>query len=198
MKKEIIAATHNKNKIIEFERILRPKGITVLPPPDPEFLKTILENGETFEENALIKARALFQKTGRTVLADDSGLCVDALGGAPGIYSARYLGEETPYHSKMAGILNEIAGISDHLRTARFKCAIAVVGPVGERTFSGEWEGLIGHEPKGGNGFGYDPIFYVGDRSFSELSDGEKDEISHRAKAMMAMCSEIENLISFD
>ncbi|MEG1774542.1 MAG: non-canonical purine NTP pyrophosphatase, partial [Oscillospiraceae bacterium] len=108
--KQVFAATHNQHKLIELLRILGPRGIEVFPPPDPERIAQVVEDGESFADNALIKARALFADTGMPSLADDSGLCVDALGGRPGVYSARYLGEETPYDQKMAGLLRELEG----------------------------------------------------------------------------------------
>lgn len=195
MPKTLIAATHNRGKLAEFSRMLEPKGITVLPPPDPELIKSIVEDGETFSENALIKARAVFAATGLPTLADDSGLCVDALHGRPGVYSARYLGEGTPYIVKNAAIIKELEGVPQEARTARFECAIALVTARGEHVFKGSFEGKIGYRPSGENGFGYDPIFYVGDKSSSDMSDAEKDAVSHRGKALRALLAEIEGLL---
>lgn len=195
MPKTLVAATHNKGKLAEFARILEPKDIDVTPPPDPELIKTIVEDGETFAENALIKARAVFAATGLPTMADDSGLCVDALDGRPGVYSARYLGEETPYTIKNAAIIKALEGVPDEARTARFECAIALVTAQGEHVFSGTFKGKIGYKPSGENGFGYDPIFYVGDKSSSDMSDAEKDAVSHRGKALRAMLAEIDSLL---
>ena len=150
----------------------------------------IEEDGTTFEENALIKARAVARQCGEIVLADDSGLEVDYLNGEPGIYSARYMGEETPYSIKNANIIGRLEGIPDEKRTARFVCAIAAVFPDGqEMVTSGEIEGRIDYEEKGKNGFGYDPIFYVPEfgRTTAELSDEEKNSISHRGRALRRM-----------
>lgn len=195
MPKTLIAATHNKGKLAEFSRMLEPKGITVLPPPDPELIKSIVEDGETFSENALIKARAVFAATGLPTMADDSGLCIDALYGRPGVYSARYLGEGTPYTVKNAAIIRELEGVPDDDRTARFECAIALVTAQGEHVFKGSFEGKIGYRPSGENGFGYDPIFYVGDKSSSDMSDAEKDAVSHRGRALRALLGEIDRLL---
>ncbi|HWP51252.1 MAG TPA: RdgB/HAM1 family non-canonical purine NTP pyrophosphatase [Clostridia bacterium] len=195
MNKTLVAATHNKGKLAEFSRMLAPKGIDVMPPENPEVVKSIVEDGDTFAENALIKARALFAATGMPTVADDSGLCIDALGGRPGVYSARYMGEDTPYTIKNAAILKELEGVSDANRTALFECAIALVTAQGEHVFKGTFEGKIGYKPSGANGFGYDPIFYVGDQSSSDMSDADKDAVSHRGKALRAMLVEIDRLL---
>lgn len=195
MHKKLIAATHNKDKLAEFSRMLEPMDIEVIPPLDPTVLESVVENGETFAENALIKARAVFAQSGLPTVADDSGLCIDALDGCPGVYSARYFGENTPYGIKNAAIIKELADVPDEKRTARFECAIALVTAQGEHVFSGTFEGKIGYKASGKNGFGYDPIFYVGDKSSAELTDGEKDAISHRGMALRAMLAEIDQLI---
>lgn len=195
MNKTLVAATHNKGKLAEFARMLKPKGIDVLPPKNSELLKSIVEDGETFAENALIKARAVFAATGLPTLADDSGLCVDALDGRPGVYSARYLGEDTPYAVKNAAIIKALDGVPDFNRTARFECAIALVTAQSEHVFTGTFEGKIGYKPSGEHGFGYDPIFYVGEKSSSDMSDAEKDAVSHRGKALRAMLAEIDRLL---
>lgn len=195
MNKTLVAATHNKGKLAEFARMLEPKGIQVMPPPDPDLIKNIVEDGETFAENALIKARAVFAATGLPAMADDSGLCIDALDGRPGVYSARYLGEDTPYIIKNAAIIKELEDVPDIHRTARFECALALVTAQGEHVFRGAFEGKIGYKPSGENGFGYDPIFYVGNTSSSDMSNAEKDAVSHRGKALRAMLAEIEQLI---
>jgi len=193
--KTVIAATHNKGKLAEFARMLEPRGIRVIAPPDPELVKNIVEDGETFADNALIKARAVFTATGLPALADDSGLCIDALDGRPGVYSARYLGEDTPYTVKNAAIIKALADVPQSGRTARFECAIALVTAQGEHVFKGTFEGIIGYKPSGENGFGYDPIFYVGEKSSSDMSDAEKDAVSHRGKALRAMLAEIDCIL---
>ena len=194
MSKKIIAATHNKGKLREFSRMLEHKEIEIISPPEG-IMQTIVENGSTFAENALIKARTVFEATGIPTMADDSGLCVDALGGDPGVKSARFMGEDTPYTVKNAAIIDMLKDVPDEKRTARFECAIAVVSEKGERVFLGTFEGKIGYEAKGDNGFGYDPIFYVGDVSSSEMSAEQKDSMSHRGKALRAMIGGIDDLV---
>lgn len=181
----IVVASKNKGKLKEFSRILNPLGYTVIGMEDAGFNIDIVEDGKTFCENAQIKAMAIHQVTGKPVVADDSGLCIDTLGGSPGVYSARYAGEETPYHEKISKLLTELESTPKEERTARFECAICYVDSNSEvRFFEGSCEGYIGYEPKGENGFGYDPIFYIGDKSFSQLSNEEKDLCSHRGKAL--------------
>lgn len=195
MNKVVTAATHNAGKLREFSRILAPHGIEVVLPPDPSVLTQLEETGETFAENALLKARAVFEATGRPALADDSGLCIDALGGRPGVHSARYLGEQTPYPQKIAGILREMQNLPPPDRTARFVCAVALVTETAQRVFTGVCEGRIGYEPRGGGGFGYDPVFLVGEKSFAELSDEQKDLVSHRGRALRALSASIDGLL---
>ena len=183
----VLAATHNQGKLREFRRILAPHGVEVEALSDASVVENAEETGETFAENALIKARAVHRAAGGAVVADDSGLCIDALGGRPGVYSARYLGEGTPYAEKMNGILKELEGVPEEKRTTHFACAIAYISEDGtERVFEGRCDGVIGPAPRGERGFGYGPLFYVGGRSFSELLDGEKDAVSHRARALRA------------
>ncbi len=150
----------------------------------------IVEDGESFEENALIKAKTVMELSGRITLADDSGLVVDYLDGAPGIYSARYLGEDTSYEVKNASILKKLEGVPEEERTARFVCVIACAMPDG-RTFTtrGTMEGMIGYESRGENGFGYDPIFYLPDCGCysAELTPEQKNERSHRGEALRKM-----------
>ena len=193
MNKTLLVATGNKHKLLEVQRMLAPFGISV-ELPEPALLANIVEDGETFAENALIKARTIFEATGLATIADDSGLCVDALGGRPGVYSARYLGEETPYDLKIKALINELADVPQKNRTAKFVCAIAVVTPNEQRVFAGECVGFIGYEPKGQNGFGYDPVFMVGDKSYSELSDSEKDAVSHRGSALHKLVTQIDTI----
>lgn len=155
------------------------------------------ENGETFEENAIIKAKEICRLTGEAVLADDSGLEVDYLNKEPGVYSARYMGEDTSYKIKNQSLIDRLEGISEEKRTARFVCVIAAALPDG-RVFTtrGTIEGIIGYEERGRNGFGYDPIFYLPDLkcSTAELSPEKKNELSHRGKALRLMKEKLQTL----
>ncbi len=158
----------------------------------------IVEDGADFTENAVIKAKAIAAMTDCIVLADDSGLEIDYLNKEPGIYSARYLGEDTSYDIKNADLLRRMEGVEEKLRTARFVCAIAAIMPDGEvLTTLGTIEGHIGYEPKGENGFGYDPIFYLPEYgcTSAELTEKEKNAISHRGRALQAMRAELEKRI---
>lgn len=190
MAEKIIFATGNKNKMKEIREILSDLGMEILSMKEAGIEPDITEDGKTFEENALIKARAVAAHTDAAVLADDSGLEIDYLNKEPGIYSARYLGEDTSYEIKNQALLDRLAGVKKELRTARFVCAIAAVLP-DKREFvvRGTIEGYIGDKPAGTNGFGYDPIFYVEDYgcSTAELSEEKKNEVSHRGKALRAM-----------
>lgn len=188
-KKRLVFATGNQGKVNEFRQMLgeeyeicsmKELGVDV----------DIVEDGSTFEENAVIKARAVMEATGEMVLADDSGFEVDALGGEPGIYSARYMGEDTPYSVKNAELLRRCEGVPDEKRDARFVCVIACAYPDGAvDTVTGVIEGKLAYEPKGENGFGYDPIFYLPDRGCTtgELEPEEKNAISHRGIAIRKM-----------
>lgn len=194
MGKRIVFATGNKGKIKEIRMIMEDTGYEVISMKDAGIDPEIEENGKSFQENALIKARAVAKYTDAIVLADDSGLEVDALNGEPGIFSARYLGEDTPYSEKNASIIKRLEGIEGRERSARFVCAIAAVWPDGqELTTQAAIEGLIGFEEKGSNGFGYDPIFYVPEyeKTTAELSEEEKNRISHRGKALRLMKEEL-------
>ena len=196
MMSKIIFATGNEGKMKEIRMILKDLTYEVCSIKDMGIEVEIEENGTTFEENALIKARTIMEMTGEIVLADDSGLEVDYLNKAPGIYSARYLGEDTSYEVKNAHIINALEEAKGDQRSARFVCAIACVFPDGtEKTTRGTIEGLIGYEPKGENGFGYDPIFYVPEYNCStaELSSEVKNKISHRGKALEAMKLVLQN-----
>lgn len=192
---KIIVATGNEGKMREIREILRGKDIEFASLKDENLLDVeIIEDGKTFEENAIIKARTISKLTKKMVLADDSGLEVDYLGGAPGVYSARYLGEDTSYTIKNNHIINELDGVEDAKRTARFVCVMACVFPDGKVvTARGVIEGRIGYEEKGDNGFGYDPIFYVPELgcTTAQLSADEKNRISHRGKALRAMYHEL-------
>ena len=167
-------------------RILSPMGYEVVTDRDLGIeLTDAEENGETFLDNARIKAESGCRESGLPCIADDSGLCVDALGGAPGVFSARYSGVHGDDDANNKRLLAELEGVPTEKRTAHFACAICVSFPDGsEITATGKCEGYIGYEKKGENGFGYDPLFMVGDRSLAEMTAGEKDAISHRGNAL--------------
>ena len=174
-----VMATHNPNKLLELQRILEPLHIEVTTAD----LQEVEETGTTFAENAYLKAKAACEQTGLPAVADDSGLVVDALNGAPGVYSARYAGPDA----------TELDGVPAEQRTARFVSAICVVYPDGERMdVEGVCEGSVAFAPRGHDGFGYDPIFLVGEKTYAELTPAEKDAVSHRGKALreLAACLE--------
>lgn len=190
MEQKIVFATGNEGKMREVRLILQDLGFPVLSMKEAGVSLDIEENGTTFAENAMIKARAVWEKTGGIVLADDSGLVVDYLGGEPGVYSARYLGEDTSYEIKNQAIIDRLADAKEEERTARFVSAIAAVLPDGsELVTEGTVGGLIAHEPAGNGGFGYDPIFYLPEYGVTsaEIPIEKKNEISHRGKALEAM-----------
>ena len=186
----MIFATGNENKMKEIREILGALPLEILSMKEAGISADIVEDGKTFEENALIKARAICKLAGEMVLADDSGLEIDYLNKEPGIYSARYMGEDTSYHIKNKSLIDRLEGVPDEKRTARFVCAIAAVFPDGkELVVRGTVEGIIGYEEKGENGFGYDPIFYLPERgcTTAELPPEEKNSISHRGNALRLM-----------
>lgn len=188
--KKIIFATGNEDKMKEIRRILEDPSLEILSLKDAGIHADIDENGKSFEENAMIKAEAISKMTGEIVLADDSGLEIDYLNKEPGIYSARYMGEDTSYRIKNASLIERLAGVPDEKRTARFVCAIAAAFPDGTvKTTEGVIEGRIGYEERGENGFGYDPIFYVPEFgcTTAELSEEQKNAVSHRGKALEKM-----------
>jgi XTP/dITP diphosphohydrolase len=188
--KRIIFATGNAGKMREIREIMADTGAEILSMKEAGLTADIEENGSTFEENAIIKAKAIAALTDDIVLADDSGLEVDYLNKEPGVYSARYLGEDTSYEIKNQAILDRLAGVPKEKRTARFVCAIAAAMPDGEVLVTRETiEGYIGDKPAGNGGFGYDPIFYVDEYgcSTAELTEEQKNEVSHRGKALRAM-----------
>ena len=190
MKKRIIFATGNEGKMKEVRMILADMDYEIVSMKEAGVEIEIIEDGKTFEENALIKATAIMKETGELVLADDSGLEIDYFDKAPGVYSARYLGEDTPYEVKNRVILKRMEGVAEEKRTARFVCAIAAAFPDGTtKTVRGTIEGIIGYESKGENGFGYDPIFYLPEYgcTSAELAPEEKNKISHRGKALQKM-----------
>lgn len=193
-KEKLIFATGNAGKMKEIRMILEDTGYEVLSMKEAGIRTYIEENGKTYEENALIKARAVAAEAGELVLADDSGLEIDYLNREPGVYSARYLGEDTPYSVKNADLIRRLEGVPEEERTARFVCAIAAVLPDGrELTVRATVEGRIGYEERGQNGFGYDPIFYLPEmgKSTAELTEEEKNVISHRGKALRLMKEEL-------
>lgn len=184
---QVLVATKNSGKLREFERILSPLGLTVIGMEDAGIQAVIEENGTTFLDNAIIKATTLHQITGKAVISDDSGLCVDALDGRPGVYSARYGGEDLDYKGKIALLLGELQDVPPQRRTASYQCVICFVDEHSRvHTFEGHCPGTIGYTCRGERGFGYDPIFYVGERSIAEFENDEKDEISHRGRALQA------------
>lgn len=194
MSKKIIFATGNQDKMREIREIYRDLGYEILSMKEAGIDVDIVEDGETFEENALIKAKAVAACCDAIVFADDSGLEIDYLNKEPGVYSARYMGEDTSYDIKNANLIQRLDGVAKEDRTARFVCAIAAVFPDGShKVVRGTIEGYIGWEPAGTNGFGYDPIFYVDEYgcSTAELSPEEKNKISHRGNALRMMKEEL-------
>ena len=195
---KIFIATKNQKKLTELSRILVPMGFDVLCEKDfCEDFPDVEENGTTFEENAIIKATAGLNNTGLISVADDSGICVDYLDGAPGIFSARYSGEHGDDQSNNDKLLAELSGVPMEKRTARYVAAIACVFPDGRKfTVRGECEGKIAFEPKGDNGFGYDPYFISELGVMAELTAEEKDSISHRGKALKLFKKELKKYIN--
>lgn len=186
----MIFATGNQGKIKEIKAILGDIGEEIISMNEAGIDIDIVEDGKTFEENAIIKAKAVMERTGQLVLADDSGLEVDALGGEPGIYSARYMGENTSYEIKNRNIIERLESVEGDARSARFVCVIAAAFPDGETvTTRGTIEGVIAKEPAGENGFGYDPIVYVPEYNMTtgQMEPEAKNAISHRGKALCAM-----------
>ncbi len=181
---KLILATNNKNKLREFREILSPLGYEVVSQSEAGVNIEVEENGTTFAENAYIKCKAIYDFFKVPVISDDSGLEVDALNGAPGIYSARYAEEG----KRCLKVLSELENVPDEKRTARFVCCICFIDENGEKhIINGTCEGKIGYEKRGTNGFGYDPIFMYGDRSFAEISAEEKNKVSHRANALKGL-----------
>lgn len=184
---QMIFATGNKDKMREIREIMSDLPFEIRSMKEAGITADIVENGRTFEENAIIKAETIRDLTGSLVLADDSGLEIDYLGGEPGIYSARYMGEDTSYHIKNAALIGRLEGVPDEKRTARFVCAVAAAFPDGHtEVVRGTIEGIIGYKEEGENGFGYDPIFYVPAYgcTTASLPPEEKNKISHRGNAL--------------
>lgn len=191
---KIIMATGNENKVREIREMLEGTDIEVLSLKDAKIDADIDENGSSFEENAAIKAEAIRDLTGQMVMADDSGLEIDAFGGEPGIHSSRFMGEDTSYDIKNNAILEKLKDVPEEERTARFVCAVAIAYPDKPTSiFRGTFEGRIAHEIKGENGFGYDPIFYVPEKgcTSAELAPGVKNAMSHRGKALKLAVKEL-------
>ncbi|MBQ3544145.1 MAG: RdgB/HAM1 family non-canonical purine NTP pyrophosphatase [Lachnospiraceae bacterium] len=195
---KIIFATSNEGKMDEIRMIMKDCKIPVVSLKEAGINADIVEDGETFEENAVIKAKAIMEMTGCLTLADDSGLEVDYINKEPGVYSARYLGEETPYSVKNQSIIDRLCDAKGSERSARFVCAIAACFPDG-RTFTtyGTIEGEIGYEEKGEHGFGYDPILYVPEygKTTGEMLPEFKNDISHRGKALRLMWEKLKEEI---
>ena len=191
---KIIMATQNADKVREIRQMLEGSDIEIISLKEAGITADINENGKTFEENAVIKAETIRNIAKEMVIADDSGLEIDYMGGEPGVYSARFMGEDTSYDIKNAAILKELEGVPDEERGARFVCSIAIAYPDREtKTFTGVFEGRIAYEPAGENGFGYDPIFFVPECgcTSAELAPEVKNSMSHRGKALKMAVSEL-------
>lgn len=194
---DFLIATHNMKKRAELERILKPLGINVLTADEAGVdLTDVEETGTTFEENAELKAVSGCKESGMPCIADDSGLMVDALDGAPGVYSARFAGDHGNDRKNNEKLLECLEGVEPKDRTAKYVACVCCVFPDGRKfTVRGECHGVIGFEEKGSNGFGYDPLFYIGERAFAEFTPEEKDEISHRGNALRLFAEEVKKYI---
>ena len=191
---KLVIATGNQDKVKEINEILSGTDFTAISMKEAGVNPDIIEDGDTFEENALIKAKAVHDLLGGYVMADDSGLCIDYLDGAPGVYSARFCGENSSYEEKFKRINEMLDGAKDEERTAKFVCAIAVVRPDGTNfVVRGEICGLLLNEPVGENGFGYDPIFYVPEfgMTTAQMPLEQKNSISHRGQALKKMVAKL-------
>jgi len=190
----IIIATGNKDKVREINEILKGTGFDAVSMKEIGIDPDIVEDADSFEGNALIKANTVHKLTGEYVMADDSGLCIDALNGAPGIYSSRFCGEDSTYEEKFRKIFELLKDVPEDKRTAKFVCAIAVVRPDGTSfTVRGECSGVLHEKPMGEGGFGYDPIFYVPEfgMTTAQMTKEQKNSISHRGKALRAMVDKL-------
>ena len=189
-----VVASNNQNKVEEISRMLKPLGLYVKTAAElGTSLDDVEESGEAFKENAEIKAKAACEKTGLPAIADDSGLVVDALGGRPGVYSARYAGENASDEDRINKLLSELCNSGSSDRTAHFECVMCCYFPNGEKIFSfGSCEGTIGYAPRGTDGFGYDPIFFTdNNKTFAELTDIQKDAVSHRGRAIRDLVEQL-------
>ncbi len=195
---QFLLATHNRKKQAEMQRILSPLGIEVLTADMAGIdLTDVDETGETFRENAFLKAHTGCIESGLPCIADDSGLCVDALGGAPGVYSARYSGVHGDDDANIAKLLDALKDVPEAKRTAYFACAVCVCFPDGRKLeLEGRCNGKIGYEKRGSDGFGYDPVFLVGDRSFAQFTADEKDAVSHRGNALRKLCKALPDYLN--
>ena len=187
--KQVVVATKNMGKVREFSELFEKFGLEVKSLHDFPHIEEVEETGKTFEENAILKAESLCKQLNEIVIADDSGLIVDALNGGPGVYSARYAGEQKDDQANIQKVITELNGIPTERRTARFYCALAVAFPEENKEYvivNGTCEGKILEQPRGEQGFGYDPIFYVEEykQAMAELSSDEKNKISHRGRAL--------------
>ena len=192
---KIIFATGNEHKMIEIRAILSDLGVEILSQKEAGIKADVIEDGMTFEENALINARAIMKLTGQITMADDSGLEIDYLNKAPGVYSARFMGHDTSYDIKNKALIQKLEGVKGSDRSGRFVCAIAVCYTEGREIVKrGTMEGLIAEEIKGDNGFGYDPIVYLPEygKTSGELAPEEKNKISHRGKALALIKEELD------
>ena len=187
---KLVLATHNDGKILEMQYALKDISVDVITLKDFPYIDEIPETGQTLLENAFIKAKTVFNETGLPSLADDTGLEIDALSGEPGVYSARYAGENASYLDNCAKVLSKLDGVRPENRTARFRTIMAFVGKDKKFRCEGNVNGLIIDEMIGHNGFGYDPIFYYPklEKTFAELKKDEKNSISHRGKALRNFC----------
>lgn len=196
MEQEFVLATHNPGKLKEMRAILGKLGVEVVSPADLGIAVEVEETGETFAENAMLKARAVCKAAGLPAIADDSGLCVDALNGGPGVYSARYGGGELDDRGRYTLLLSSMRGAPS--RSAHFCCAVACAFPNGDSlTGEGRCDGMIAFAPMGDDGFGYDPVFFVPDKAktFAQLSAEEKSAISHRGKALSDFAGKLETYL---
>lgn len=194
--KKLVLATNNQGKVNELAELLKDLNVMILSLKDFPDIPEVIEDGETFAENALIKASAVCRATGILTLADDSGLEVDALNGAPGVYSARFAGPQKNDADNNQKLLSLLVEIPEEKRTARFRCSIALMTPEGmEKVFEGTCEGYIGQELRGKQGFGYDPLFYLPEfgKTFAELDLNIKNNISHRGKAFSKAVEYLQN-----
>ena len=194
---KLVVATNNQGKVREFRQLLEPLGFEPVSLKDEGIEIDITEDGETFAENAHIKAQAVYEICKCPVLADDSGLEIEFLGGAPGIYSARYAGEDATDADRCNKILSELDGVDISMRSARFACALyCIMDDETEYSVLGTMNGFIGTEPMGDNGFGYDPIFLVGERTSAEMSPAEKDAVSHRGNALKLFSKDLQDYLA--
>lgn len=191
---KLVIASNNKGKIAEFNKLLSPLGYEAVSQREAGINIEVSEDGETFEENAALKARAVYEIARCAVLADDSGLSVDALDGAPGVYSARYGGEGLDDKGRTELLLENMKDVPDEKRTAKFVCVIHFIKENGEEiSVRGECKGKIGYKPEGENGFGYDPVFVYGDKTFAQVGADVKNSVSHRAVALKKLMEKLEN-----